>query len=289
MFDLLFEPKQEVLRKIHLIDGEPEMSDFESAFICGLIKKYEPRRILEIGVAAGGTTSIILQCICQLGLYDKCEIYSLDLNKKFYRDRTKETGFLARELIEKLEHPINHTFLLGKVLAEQMENIGNNFDLVVLDTVHSLPGEVLDMPLILKLLSPQGHVVLHDIAYHYYYNRNAISNQVLFDVMLGDRIIPFGCDKEKSTEMPNIGVIGINEDSYKCVESIFYALTLPWAYIPDGNELDAYMNAYSKYYPENIVNIFKVAIQLNAYEKESMPLKERIWRCGVLMLKGKTY
>lgn len=38
-----------------------EMSPFDSGFLCGLMKKYRPKRILEVGVSAGGTTSIILR------------------------------------------------------------------------------------------------------------------------------------------------------------------------------------------------------------------------------------
>lgn len=68
------------------------MSKEQSAFICGLIKKYKPKKILELGVAAGETTAIIMNCCSILGL--NAEIYSVDLNENFSRDITKKTGYL---------------------------------------------------------------------------------------------------------------------------------------------------------------------------------------------------
>ena len=37
-----------------------EMSGYESGFLCGLIKRYRPKKILELGVAAGVSTAIII-------------------------------------------------------------------------------------------------------------------------------------------------------------------------------------------------------------------------------------
>lgn len=36
------------------------MSEFDSAFLCGIIKKQKPKKILELGIASGGTTAIIM-------------------------------------------------------------------------------------------------------------------------------------------------------------------------------------------------------------------------------------
>ena len=34
--------------------AEPEMSEFESAFLCGCLRKFKPKKILELGIAGGG-------------------------------------------------------------------------------------------------------------------------------------------------------------------------------------------------------------------------------------------
>ena len=54
------EPRNKILPKLPAVPREPEMSEFESAFLCGAIKQFRPKKILEVGVAAGATTAIIL-------------------------------------------------------------------------------------------------------------------------------------------------------------------------------------------------------------------------------------
>ncbi|MBR1647411.1 MAG: hypothetical protein IJ685_11645 [Selenomonadaceae bacterium] len=48
-----FEPRRKILPKLPAFDGEPEMSEFESAFLCGALKTFRPKKILEVGVAGG--------------------------------------------------------------------------------------------------------------------------------------------------------------------------------------------------------------------------------------------
>jgi predicted O-methyltransferase YrrM len=94
--ELFYEPRKEALNKITNVDVKTEMSAFESAFVCGLIKENRPRKILEVGVAAGGTTSIILQCNEDLGLGEECEVFSVDLNELYYRGAVKRQASLQQ-------------------------------------------------------------------------------------------------------------------------------------------------------------------------------------------------
>ena len=36
-----------------------EMDSYDLAFLCGMIKNKEPKKLVEIGVAEGGTTAVI--------------------------------------------------------------------------------------------------------------------------------------------------------------------------------------------------------------------------------------
>ena len=40
-----------------------EMTSFEKAFLCGLLKEKRPKKIVELGVSGGGTTAVILTCL----------------------------------------------------------------------------------------------------------------------------------------------------------------------------------------------------------------------------------
>ena len=258
----MWKPRKEALAKITKVENEPEMTEFESAFLCGLIKENRPKKVLEIGVAAGGTTAIILQCMYDLKMFD-CELISVDLNEKYYRGGGRQTGFLAEEIKPQIQG-IKHRFFLGNVIAKTIEEIGGNIDFVILDTVHFLPGEVLDFPVILPFLSENAIVVLHDVAYHHYCKgKEGISNQVLLDAVTGEKIVPMNMDKAQTTAMPNIGAIRINDDTKKYIDAVFCSLTLPWFYIPKDTELKIYRDFYMRYYDENNVKMFDTAVQLN--------------------------
>ena len=261
----MWEPRKEALAKITKVENEPEMTEFESAFLCGLIKKNRPKKILEIGVAAGGTTAIILQCMYDLKMFD-CELISVDLNEKYYRGGGRQTGFLAEEIKPQIQG-IKHRFFLGNVIAKKIEEIGGDIDLVILDTVHFLPGEILDFPVVLPFLSENAIVVLHDIAYHHISHlsrgKEGITNQVLLDAVTGEKIVPMNLDKAQTTAMPNIGAIRINDDTKKYIDAVFCSLTLPWYYIPQDTELKIYRDFYMRYYDENNVKMFDTAVQLN--------------------------
>ena len=58
-----FEPRKKILPKLPIVPNEPEMTEFESAFLCGVLNKFKPKKILEVGVAADGTTAVIMQCM----------------------------------------------------------------------------------------------------------------------------------------------------------------------------------------------------------------------------------
>ena len=92
-----YEPRRKILSKLRdTLAGDyrnPEMSESESAFLCGLLKQSRPKKILEVGVAKGGTTSIILQTLEDLG--ESYEMHSVDLNEQCYSFKAKRTGYMA--------------------------------------------------------------------------------------------------------------------------------------------------------------------------------------------------
>lgn len=73
-----------------------ELSQEEHGFICGLIKKYRPQKILELGVSGGGTSVLILNCLQKLGM-DDTEMYSVDLSYTYHLNPEKCCGFQIEE------------------------------------------------------------------------------------------------------------------------------------------------------------------------------------------------
>ena len=93
-----FEPRNKILSKLseHVsnINEFVLMTHSQSGFLCGMIKQFRPKKILEVGVAAGGSTAIILQALEDLG--EPYEMHSVDISPNcFLAGQTKNIGFLA--------------------------------------------------------------------------------------------------------------------------------------------------------------------------------------------------
>lgn len=58
-----FNEPSNILNRIDNSIQKTEMSDSERGFLCGLLREHKPKKIVEVGVAEGGTTAVILECI----------------------------------------------------------------------------------------------------------------------------------------------------------------------------------------------------------------------------------
>lgn len=237
------------------INGLSEMTISQIAFIKELMRDNKPRKLVEVGVAAGSTSIVLYDMLSKVS--PGAEMYSVDKSVRYYRDASKETGFCLKRYLEKTGSTVDHKFLLGKCLPEQLESIGKNVDFIILDTVHSLPGEILDFLAVLPLLKDGAIVVLHDVlSQHLFpYSEKAFSNQLLLDVVIA---------KEKSRKVPgednaNIAAFRIDETTRQNIADVFWALTITWSYVPDETELKIYRNVFAGAYD----NVFDKATALN--------------------------
>lgn len=255
--ELFYEPRK-ILQSLSAKEQGSEMSDRQTAFLCGLIKKFRPKKILEIGVAAGGTTAIMLNCISMLELDTK--VVSVDLFSDYYRDATKKVGYLAEECKDILNTKQEYTLYTGKLVAELLDKLDGDIDFVVLDTMHSLPGELLDFLAVFPLLKQGCVVVLHDIILNHRKDSAAqFAAKILFDTVVADKFL----DIDQEGRLSNIGAFVITEDTGKYIENIFSALTITWKYLPDDKSLNLYRECYRKYYTENETRLYDMAVNLN--------------------------
>ena len=236
-----------------------EMTVDQMGFLCGIIRKYMPQKIVEVGVAAGSTTSVILKCVEMIGI--KSEIFSIDLNEKLYYQTEKETGYIAKEFYKEIDaENIHFNLMLGKYLPEQIFKIGQDIDFLILDTVHKLPGELLDFLVALPFLSKHAVVVLHDISLEHINpmnDRETFATQILFQTVSGYKFI------NNEVEYPNIAAFEINDSTKDNISDVFSALTMSWSYFLLKNELIIYKAFFEKYYEKKICRLFDQAITLN--------------------------
>lgn len=271
-----YEPRDKILPKLseHVndIDKFVLMSHSQSGFLCGMIKKFRPKKILEVGIAAGGSTAIILQALEDIG--EPYEMHSVDITTKCpLIDRTKETGFLATVAKENnLFAPQStligkHELHLGKYLPQVIDEIGKQIDFVILDTVHFVPGEILDFLAMLPYLKAGAIVVLHDVALNHYSRpawTNAYCTGLLFGAVSAEKFLNFQTDDGKSKFVyPNIAAFQINEQTRRNIDQVFLALSINWFYMPKPDEMQIYLAHYRRYYPSDLCKIFVEILKMN--------------------------
>lgn len=263
--ELWEKPAQELHKKS---DFKCEMNYQEHAFLCGLIKERKPKKIVEIGVAEGGTTAVIVNCLSLLG--NECEVYSVDLRELCFCNNQEKTGYEYERMAQYINtENITHYILLGKLIAGQLKKIGNNIDFVILDTTHRLPGEVLDFLCILPYLAKDAVVVLHDTNLNYvraaYGTRKyvlesekCVATKLLFSVVAANKYLTI-----KEGELFNIAAFMISPDTHKYVKNLFFLLTSTWSYILEDSLLKEYRDVYEKYYDEECLKLYDIAVANN--------------------------
>ena len=171
---------------VEVILTEPE----EQKFMNGIIRKYKPKKVVEIGVFSGGTSALILNAVKDI---PNSKVYSIDRETQWQRNRSKKIGWFVGEKYPELMD--KWTLYTGKNTAEVIETIGNNIDLVFIDTVHYTPGEMLNWLEILPFLKEEAIVIIHDVFYmfakHENYGRGSIINysNIISDIIINKNIL----------------------------------------------------------------------------------------------------
>ncbi|MBN2753175.1 MAG: class I SAM-dependent methyltransferase [Rhodospirillaceae bacterium] len=234
-----------------------EMSDRELAFLCGLLRRKRPEKVLEVGVAAGGTSAVILKTLNLLG--GKARLHSVDLSFRAYRRTECETGYLVAEKLPELRQ--NWDLRTGGSVDAFVDDIGDGIDFCILDTVHRLPGELLDFLAILPYLKNGAVVVVHDTQLHLIKPEfPTYATCALLSVVAAEKIIVK--DSKRNEGVANIAAFIVTEDTRKYIANVFSAFMLPWAYMPSDQILSDVLAGMEKHYPPSHIDFFKRAVNL---------------------------
>lgn len=238
-----------------------EMSPFDRAFLCGAIREKRPKKILEVGMSAGATTAVILNCMHVLDLDSK--LISVDYSETWYKDSSQKTGFVAEEFKANLpERNFEHTVYLGDVVAAHLEDIckDGKIDFLILDTMHVLPGEVLDFIACFPYLTEDAVVVLHDIMISTLLPNysEGIATKLLFDTVSGNKY--YMKTNEHPNGLANIAMLQLTKDTRENMGDIFSILQMGWVYLPSDIDLQKYRSCLSENYETYFMDMFESAI-----------------------------
>ena len=237
-------------------DRKIEMSSFDSRFLCGLVHNHRPQKILEVGIAAGGTTCLLLKSLQLLGL--DASLHSVDINHRYYANRDHATGYMVGEnFSEPLPHWHLHT---GRVVGAYLEEIGAGIDFCILDTAHTLPGELLDFLMVLPYLKDGAVVVIHDIHLHLLYKNlgRSYATHVLFQSVVAEKILVR--DESNLSSLPNIAAIVVDHDTRQHITNVIMALSMPWSYIPNNQVWKDTLGCLANHYSRATLNYIKEVI-----------------------------
>jgi predicted O-methyltransferase YrrM len=225
-------------------------------FINGLIRKHKPKNCLEIGVADGGSSILILNAIKDI---PGSSLISLDLNNQLYYNQSKETRYRVNQYFPELTK--NWTLLTGQQPHKFLIRLKMKFDFVFLDTAHSAPGEILNFIELLPFLNEDAIFVLHDILWHFFSEIKFFpSNVYLYPVIYGDKVLL----QNKDGSLENMGAVFLNNNQEKHYLDYFFLLLSFWEYIPKDNELNELKIFIKKYYKKDIyLRIFETAVIKN--------------------------
>jgi len=243
------------------LKGVIEITFDEQKYLNGMVRKFKPKKLVEIGVSGGGTSALMLNAIKDI---PDAKLYSIDRYVNWYRGEGKKSGWAIEERFSELMN--KWTFYTGVNTAEVIEKIGNNIDFAYIDTVHKCPGEMINFLEILPFLKEEAIVVLHDtymnFLANYIYDKKIInySNNQLLCYIRGELILPSYGNEVFSR---NIGGLKLYKNQKNYLKHYFLALGTQWEYMPEEYDLKILREFYIKYYGEKLVEIYDDAVAKN--------------------------
>lgn len=227
-------------------------------FINGIIRKKKLKNCLEIGVAYGGTSIVILNAIKDM---KNSFLVSLDLNEQVYMDPKEKTGSRVNKYFPELTK--NWKLYTGDQPHKFLVKLNLTFDFLFLDTAHITPGEVLNFIECLPFLKEKAVVVIHDIIWHFYDSSSIKFHPapiLLIPSLYGDKVI-LGYSKG---EIKNIGAIFLYPHQERHYLDYFLLLLNFWEYMPNENQINDLRIFIKKYFKKDIyLKIFNMAVSKN--------------------------
>lgn len=226
-----------------------EMTLSERAFIKDIIRTNRPKKILEVGVAAGGTSVLMLNILKDI---KDATLYSHDCSVQYYKEPEKNTGFNVDDYPELKKQ---WKFFAGGMVCNYLDEIGGEIDICFLDTVHSNPGEFLDYLQILPYMKKNGIIIIHDIALSTMdeVHINCTTCCSLFSSIKGKKTTSNQADY---TFFPNIGTVVLDDDAYDRAFDVFNCLKLPWAYMLGSKDISLLYAFFKRHYKQELADLF---------------------------------
>lgn len=222
-------------------------------FINGIIRKFKPKKLVEIGVYSGGSSIIILNAIKDI---EKSKLFSIEI---------KDLDWIGKCVYKNFPNLLNKWKLFkGGIAVNYIEKIGQKIDLAMIDSSHFEPGEILDFLMILPFLKEEAIIIFHDIDHQitssYGKNmRNEWAPYIIFNLIRGEKYLPSG----KGILNKDIGAIKLEKNQKRFIHDYCRALGGQWQYFPSEKNIKDIIKYFEKYYDKDCQIILKESIEFN--------------------------
>ena len=115
--------QRDIINRIrNRLKGPIIMQFNEFAFVNGLIRKFRPKKILEIGVCSGGMSAVILNAIMDI---KNSFLYSCDLESKHYLKSQFEVGCVVKNNFPEFLNIDSNTHYIYDLIFDPGKNYKN--------------------------------------------------------------------------------------------------------------------------------------------------------------------
>ena len=203
----------------------------QKEFLNGLVRKFKPKKVVEVGTLYGGSSIIILNAIDDL---KDSKLYSIDL------DTREKVGECVPKYFPNLMK--KWTLFKGNIATAFLEQIGNNIDMALFDTSHQEPGEIMDFLMVLPFLKENAIVAFHDIAMQitHSHDRNEWAPYIIYNGIRGEKYLPSGDDILKQ----DIGAAKLDSNQKRYYQEYFRLLGGQWQYFPKEEHVNQLRNFF---------------------------------------------
>ncbi len=241
------------------------MMPSERMFLAEMVRRVQPRTMVEIGTYGGGGSTIMLQSSIE------CEgrLASVDISRVCYDKRNIPCGYaltMFPELKERWQGYFGHrvSAYVNDIVNGQFD--GNTIDFVCLDSQHQYPGEMLDFICVFPYLSPNATIVMHDAALE-------PLNVHLFSILHGKKYLPAQQEFPEAgkvadrrilesgqgtlrTLIPNIGAVTLDDTQRDHMYDLFHMLWNKWRLKLPSDEVQTITENLCKNYDNYLVQMW---------------------------------
>ena len=223
-----------------LFDGLPVLVEGgilqeEASFLYACVERAKPEIVVEIGMAAGLSSTVVLSALAERAELDAppLRLHAFDLATTYYADESKQVGYLVDELVPEHKAPLRiHAPGTARdaraILAEQ------SVDFLFIDGNHRHPWPALDLLLLIPILRDRATVCFHDVNLPFAHpGRNVWGAKRVFDALSADKI--YGGRQS----MPNIGAFELHNRELLTRQALEALKRYPWETDVASEYLDA--------------------------------------------------